>query len=204
MTTLVSEYRSLTMPRRRKRSCAAQQREQKKLHPLNFTLQNDTQMTNNTNKPDLYKVISGTLHQGNTRFQSPGIQCAYISLIALIRMTHKDPQSWTSAHVDSCVIDGNAKFLKHCEALDIQPKMLMANELPNTINISQKCFVCKHSESNIEVGLLKPSMCGPEECVAQSIENALLKVLQCSQTCLFFLWWPHDCSCKCRKSFLYI
>ena len=174
------------MPRRRKRSCAAQQREQMKLNSRNDNMQPETELVNHTDNPDSFNVIPGTLHQGDTRFRYPGIQCAYISLIALIRMTHKNPLSWTSGHVDSCIIDGNAKFVKHCKELGFPPKMLMANELPKTIQLSQKSFVCKQSESDIEVGLIKPIMRGPDEYIAKSIEQALMERLSSSQTCLLF------------------
>ena len=174
------------MPRRRKRSSAAQQREQMKHNSRNDNLRSETELVNYADKADLFKVIQGTFHQGDTRFQHPGIQCVYISLISLIRMTHINPKLWTPGHVDSCVVDGNAKFLKHCEELNILPKMLMANELPTIIQLSQKTFICKQSESDIEVGLLKPNTCGPDKCIAKSINEALVKRLNGPQTCLLF------------------
>ena len=147
------------MPRKRKRSSAAYQREQLRaqnnsLNEETESSQRNSELTTYAHKSGAYKIISGTLHQGDTRFQYPGIQCAFISLIALIRMTIKDPKSWTSGHIDSCVIEGNAKFLKHCEELHIPPKMLMANELPNEINLSHKSYAFHQTESEVEVGLL--------------------------------------------------
>ena len=180
------------MPRKRKGVTAAQQRERlKRQH--NSTIagqlqsdQGEPELVSPINEPEACKVMSGTFHQGHTRFQYPGIQCAYISLIALIRMTRKDPQLWTSGHIDSCLIDGNSMFLKHCEALDMQPKMLMANELPRIVHFTQTSFVCSQSESDNEVGLLKPDLCDANQCVAKSIEKAILERLDTSQTCLLF------------------
>ena len=180
------------MPRRRKGVTAAQQRERSKRQhntSTNNQIRNDQveeELLRPIREPGAFKVICGTLHQGDTRFQYPGIQCAYISLIALCRMTFKDPQTWTARYVDSCVIDGNAMFMKHCETLDIQPKMLMANELPNLIHFSHKSFACKRCESDIEVGLLKPMTYDETECVSKDIKKALSERLSVSQTCLLF------------------
>ena len=188
----IERIEPITMPRKRKGVTAAQQRERHKRqqnHSVNDPLQNHQSEQDSvkfTHKPDAYKVISGTIHQGDTRFKYPGIQCAYISLIALIRMSLKDPKSWTPGHIDSCVIDGNARFLRHFEELDMEPKMLLANELPNLINISQKSFVCYQSESDIEVGLLKPNLCDADKDFAKSLEKALLERLDSSHTCLLF------------------
>ena len=165
------------MPRKRKGVTAAQQRER---------LKRQQNSSNDSHNPDACKVISGTLHQGDTRFQFPGVQCAYISLIALTRMTIKKPLSWTPDHIDSCIIDGNAMFVNHCQTLGIQPKMLMANELPTVINFPHKSFVCNQSESDIEVGLLKPITHSPDTCFAKSIDKALSERLSSSQTCLLF------------------
>ena len=180
------------MPRKRKGVTAAQQRERLK-RQQNVSKesqlcknQGESELLSHIDKPDTYKVIPGTLHQGDTRFQYPGIQCAYISLIALIRMSSKDPQSWTSRHIDSCIIDGNTMFMEHCETLKIQPKMLMANELPHLIKFSNKSFVCNQSENDIEVGLLKPNTGSADECVPKSINEALSERLSNSQTCLLF------------------
>ena len=177
------------MPRKRKCVTAAQQRERNKKQQnasIVNPLQSHQELSNLIHKDDTCTVISGTLHQGDTRFQYPGIQCAYISLIALIRMTHKDPKLWTSEHIDSCVIDGNSMFLKHFEELNIQPKMLMATELPKIVNFSNKSFVCTQSESDIEVGLLNSNVCSVNESPAKSIDNALLDILKSSHTCLLF------------------
>ena len=133
------------MPRRRKASSAAKQREQMKITENShgekmLSPQSITQQPSHTHSFDGFKIISGTLHQGDSRFQCPGIQCAFISLVALIRMIQKDPLSWTQGHVDSCVIDGNSRFIEHCDSLGIQPKMLMANELPQIIHFPKKNF----------------------------------------------------------------
>ena len=179
------------MPRRRKGVTAAQQRERSKRqhNASNSQIRNDQveqELLRPIREPDAYKVICGALHQGDTRFQYPGIQFAYISLIALVRMTFKYPQTWTAGHIDSCVTDGNTMFMKHCETLNIRPKMLMANELPNMINFSHKAFACKQCESDIEVGLLKPMAYDENECVPKGIKKALSERLSGSQTCLLF------------------
>ena len=180
------------MPRKRKGVTAAQQRERVKKQQnllVNSQLrsnQDQSEVLCSIHKPDACKVVSGTFHQGDTRFQFPGVQCAYISLMALIRMNLKEPQSWTSGDIDTCVVDGNSRFIKHCEALDIQPKMLMANELPNEIHFPENSFVCNQFESNIQCGLLNPSMCDISQCIGQSIDKALLEGLNNSQSFLFF------------------
>ena len=46
-------------------------------------------------------VVSGTLHQGDTRFQYPGVQCTYISFFALISMELKSPHLWTTHDIDN-------------------------------------------------------------------------------------------------------
>ena len=179
------------MPRRRKRSSAALQREQLKGNQNSVdeklqSSQNESELASYTHRPRAFNVISGTLHQGDTRFQYPGIQCAFISLIALVRMTCKDPKSWTAGHVDSCVIDGNARFIEHCESINIQPKMLMANELPNIIHFSHKSFVCNQSDSEIEVGILKPTLGCADEGIPKGIDKAVSEKLCSSKTCLLF------------------
>ena len=180
------------MPRKRKGVTAAQQRERlkrKQSSPMNDQLpchKGQPALLRDAQKPDASKVISGTLHQGDTRFQNPGVQCAFISLLALIRMTIKDPQSWTSYDIDSCVIDGNSKFMKHCEALGIQPRMLMATELPKIIDLPKNSVACNQSESDIECGLLYPSMCDEDKCIANGIDKALVDGLNNSRSCLFF------------------
>ena len=180
------------MPRKRKGVTAAQQRERFKKQQsssVNGQLrcnQDNSELLSCTSKPDVCTVISGTLHQGDLRFQYPGIQCAFISLMALIRMTLKVPRSWTSDDINSCVIDGNYRFLRHCEALGIQPKMLLANELPKTIEISEDSFHCNQSDHNIEFGLLNPNMCDVDENDVKDIEKALLNGLNSSKSCLLF------------------
>ena len=53
-----------------------------------------------------YKVLSGSLHQGDIRFEYPGVQCTYISLWALISMKSKNPHIWNADDVDSCIMEG--------------------------------------------------------------------------------------------------
>ena len=188
------------MPRKRKRSSAAQQREKSKYTSNDQRSdQNKTEGSMSPQIPYEFRLISGTLHQGDTRFQCPGIQCAFISLIALIRMTYKDPKSWTSAHIDSCVIDGNSRFMKHCEKLDIQPKMLMANELPKLIHFPKKSFVCNQNESEVKVGLLNPGIA--DTCIAKHLDQALFEGLNSSNLCLLFCGGQTIAIAKIEKGF---
>ena len=177
------------MPRKRKGVTAAQQRE--RLRKKQDSSNNDTLRIHGesevfSQQPDVCKVTSGTLHQGHTRFQNPGVQCAYISLMALIRMTLKDPKSWTSDDIDECVIDGDSSFVEHCETLGIQPKMLMASELPRFVRLSQTSFVCNQSDRDIEFGLLNPILCDVDECNTKGIDKVLLEKLTDSPSCLLF------------------
>ena len=72
------------MPRKTRRSKAAEQREQMKRECVDCIM---PQATSGSSDDELSlrsefvtsKVLSGTIHQGNTCFQYPGIQCTYIS-----------------------------------------------------------------------------------------------------------------------------
>ena len=115
------------MPRRTRKSKAAEQREQNKEHvdhdmPQTPSCSGDYVSFQNIESLSDYKVVSGTLHQGDIRFQYPGIQCTYISLFALISMEVKDPSIWCGNDIDSCIIEGNQRFLGHCFAQNWQPK----------------------------------------------------------------------------------
>ena len=139
----VAEDKTSKMPRRGKKSKAAEQREQKKIEYDkcdNSDMQ--TRFSENELSQDTHiladrKVVSGTLHQGDTRFQYPGIQCTYISYFALISMELKSPHLWTTHDIDTCVINGNFGFVKHCFERKLQPQMLMAKELPRMHNSSK-------------------------------------------------------------------
>ena len=179
------------MPRKRKGVTASQQRERLKRQQSSTNRdelrcdQDESNLSISTHTPKTCKVISGTFHQGDTRFHCPGVQCAFISLIALIRMTQKDPQSWTQRDIDSCLFDG-LMFLKHCETLGVQPKMLMANELPNVIHFPKKSYTCNQSESDNAVGLLNPSTSGGDKCIVKGIDISIVELFKSTQSCLLF------------------
>ena len=99
------------MPARKKRSKAATQREQKKITSDNdlgegATEQNHTsEVLASTRHPvstrPNYRVVSGSLNQGNGRFEYPGIQCTYLSLYAIICAQQKHPSTWCPSDVDN-------------------------------------------------------------------------------------------------------
>ena len=183
------------MPRRGKKSKAARQREFiKGNHQLI-----DSQITENqqcghgvsdiattNDMTRSFNVVTGTLHQGNPRLQCPGIQCSFISLLSLVQMNVKEPQSWTAVDIDKCVIEGSEQFMRHCQMLKTPPKMLMAKELPESIITSEIEFECMQSDSEIKVGLLKPNEHENGECDVESISNALTNVFSKSKNCLMF------------------
>ena len=175
------------MPRRGKKSKAAKQRESVKGYSdpqAHGSLEHRNDQSNSNIIMCVKKVVSGTLHQGDTLFLFPGIQCTYISFLSLVFMTIKEPKSWTYKDIDACVFDGNSKFIGHCRERDMEPKMLMANELPEFISYFGKEFICKRSDSQIQVGLLKPSKDNMKEGEIQSICNGLTEVFNYTDSCL--------------------
>ena len=115
------------MPRRKKRNKAAIVREEKKkfdseTEPVNkampSTLQNIPSSIN-------CSVVSGTMHQGDLRFQNPGVQCTFISFWALVLMENKSSLLWNRHDIDLCIIDGNERFLEHCINIKSQPRQLL-------------------------------------------------------------------------------
>ena len=102
------------MPRRGKKSKAAKQRESVKCESHlqgHISLENDNGQSNSNHIAFVKKIVSGTIHQGDTLFMFPGIQCTYISFLSLVLMTIKRPKTWTVKDVDACVFDGNSNFL---------------------------------------------------------------------------------------------
>ena len=178
------------MPRRTKKSKAAEQREQyKKEHVDHDMLQASScsdenvslQSVENVNE---YKVVSGTLHQGDISFQYPGIQCTYISFFALISMRVKDPSVWSENDIDSCVIKGNERFLEHCFAQNWQPKMLLVNELPQIISVDGANHECRQLDVDIATGTLGQPSRTSSSCISQTIDDAISKCLDISDSCL--------------------
>ena len=171
------------MPRRGKKSKAAQQREiMKGEFDQSQSRISELRVSNSSRISHAKTVLSGTLNQGDARFLCPGIQCTYISFLSLVKMIEKEPESWTTADVDSCIIDGNCRFMKHCRMLHIEPKMLMANELPEIISFSEKSFVCKQSDRQIIVGLLKPNT--DANYVSKTLCDGLSEVFSTADSCL--------------------
>ena len=136
------------MPRKSSRSKAAEQREEVKRKDVNLEVSQETSLLcENESLQDMravtdYKVLSGSLHQGDIRFQYPGIQCTYISFYALICMKMKHPSDWNANDINSCILRGNKRFIDHCLKQKWQPKMLLVSELPKEINILGSIFEC--------------------------------------------------------------
>ena len=178
------------MPRKTRKSKAAEQREQNKREHVehdmsqvpsdsdeNISFKSDESIND-------YKVVSGTLHQGDINFQCPGIQCTYISFFALISMRVKDPSFWNGNDIDSCIIEGNDRFLEHCFAQNWQPKMLLVNELPRIISLNGANFECRQSDIDIATGTLDQPSGVSSRGISQTIDDAILKCFDISDSCL--------------------
>ena len=153
------------MPRRSRKSKAAEQREQTKKNvdremPQTLSPFFESEPTEGIERISDCKVLCGTIHQGNVRFQYPGIQCTYISFFALTSMVMKDPLNWTVNDVNVCVIRGNDGFIQHCYEKNWEPKMLLANELPQVICVNDAMFECRCSDMNIATGTLEQPLSG--------------------------------------------
>ena len=154
------------------------------------------------------KVLCGTVHQGDLRFQCPGIQCTYISFFALTSMMMKDPLNWTVSDVDVCVIRGNDAFIQHCFEENWEPKILLANELPQVICVNGTMFECRCSDINIATGTLEQPLPGSAVSISLPIDDALVNCFGISNSCLlicggqtialakrenmFFIFDPHS------------
>ena len=175
------------MPRRSKKSKAAGEREQAKTNEIKpendkpSTSHFDNELSRNNEN---WKVMSGKLHQGDNCFQYPGIQCTYISFWALVYMTIKTPMSWNVNDIDSCVINGNARFLEHCIQRKLQPQKLLAKELPKFVVVNSNAFECHQLDEEIKVGTLNQESID-DKVYADTLSNALFKSLLNSDSCLF-------------------
>ena len=129
-------------------------------------------------------VISGTFHQGSTIFEYPGVQCTFISLFALIYMYGKPPKAWTGNDIDSCVICGNERFIKHCFDKGMYPKMLLASELPQRLTLNNQTFTCFQSDNEIKVGTLGTGSASSDS-VMTSLSDALEETFNRFNSCLF-------------------
>ena len=200
------------MPRRSKKSKAAGQREQIKRNVDSDLLETispfESEPSVGIERITDCKVLCGTVHQGDVRFQFPGIQCTYISFFALTSMKLKDPLNWTMNDVDACVIRGNEGFIKHCFDQNWEPKMLMANELPQVICVNGTMFECRCSDVNIATGILDQTPSDSTMPVSSPIDGALVDCFGISNSCLlicggqtialakrendFFIFDPHS------------
>ena len=132
-----------------------------------------------------HSVVSGNLHQGDALFENPGIQCTYLSFYALICMKNKDPFSWTVKDINSCIIDGNERYLQHCTELKIEPRMLLVNELPKSIRIHETSFECNQQDSNIMVGtVIQGARIDTSTGIFVTLENAIIRGFEYSDSCL--------------------
>ena len=198
------------MPGKSKKRKAAERREQAKKDA-------DLKMLNKSINEEIpvqygcvtdYKVLSGSLHQGDIRFEFPGVQCTYISLWALISMKIKNPHIWNSNDVDSCIMEGNNRFLSYCIEEKFQPKMLLVKELPRVVNGNDCTFACLQLDDNVIVGTLSQPVSNATAFLTESISDAIVKGFEISDSCLlvcggqtvalakrediFFLFDPHS------------
>ena len=178
------------MPRKSSRSKAAEQREEGKRKHVDLEMQQKTSLLlESESMEDMravtdYKVLSGSLHQGNIRFQYPGIQCTYISFYALICMKMKHPSDWKTNDIDSCVLRGNDRFIDHCWKQKWQPKMLLISELPKEINIRGTTFECCQRDFDIATGTLVQPTLVASKSISLSLVDAVLQCFERSDSCL--------------------
>ena len=178
------------MPARTKRSKAALQRkDQKRSDSKNDTVKvlpstSQNKVLQDKEKKAIRTVIQGTLHQGDLRFQCPGVQCTYISFWALVLMENKQPLLWNADDIDSCIVNGNARFLEHCFKNSIQPRQLLVKELPQSIRVSD-CLIKLHQlDSDIKVGTLDQSISTSESnSIFCTIEGAILSCFNLFSSC---------------------
>ena len=171
-------------------SKSAGQREQTKKERVNTILPPETSLSCESEplkeKRDSTdcKVISGTLHQGDVRFCFPGIQCTYLSFYALVTMKMKNPQAWNASDIDSCIIQGNDRFIEHCSEQEWQPKMLLVNELPQVINIHGTVFECYQSDIDIATGTLVQPTTDISNAISSALADAVFHSFEQSDSCL--------------------
>ena len=202
------------MPNKTRRSKAAGQREQMKREcvdsemPQAPSCSSDDESSLKNEFITNCKVVSGNIHQGDIRFQYPGIQCTYISFFALICMRMKDPLVWIGHDIDFCIKRGNFLFIKYCCEQNWQPKMLLVNELPQTINVNSTVFECHQLDSHIAIGTLSPPTLDGASCISITVDHAVVKCFDISDSCLlvcggqtialakrnnsFFIFDPHS------------
>ena len=178
------------MPRKGRKSKAAEQREQIKRTYVDSEMPHESsQSLKSESLQEMrsvteFKVLSGTLHQGDTSFRYPGIQCTYISFLALVSMKIKNPTAWNADDIDSCVNTGNYGFIEYCSEQKWQPKMLLISELPQVIKIRCTNFECYQSDTDIATGTL--AQCGSDSSniTSLTLAEAIMKCFEKSDSCL--------------------
>ena len=196
------------MPRKGNKSRAAKHREQIKkdcvdlngLQELSSVFENSHSLQGDESISDI-KVVSGTFHQGDTRFRYPGIQCTYISFFALISMKLKDPMVWIGNDIDLCIIKGNAGFIEHCFKQKWKPKMLLVNELPETIKVNGVSFECRQSDIDVAIGVLAQPTTGSLIGISLTIDDAISKCFDISDSCLLVCGGQTFALAKLKNSF---
>ena len=177
------------MPRRSRKSKAAGQREQTKKNvdsdmPQTLPPFLESEPSEGIERITDCKVLCGTVHQGDVQFQYPGIQCTYISFFALSSMMIKDPLKWTENDVNVCVTRGNDGFIQHCFERNWEPKMLLANELPQVICVNGTMFECRCSDTYIATGTLEQPLSSSAMSISLPICDALVNCFEISNSCL--------------------
>ena len=99
-------------------------------------------------------------------------------------MKVKDPSVWSGNDIDSCVIEGNERFLEHCFSQNWQPKMLLVNELPRIISVNGADFECRQSDADIATGTIDQPTRTSSRCISQTIDDAISKCFDVSDSCL--------------------
>ena len=123
-------------------------------------------------------------------------------------MKMKDPLAWIGQDIDSCIRKGNDRFIEYCFKHKMQPTMLLANELPETINVNGTVFECRQSDIDIATGTLDQSTSDNSRFMSFNIDDALVKCFGISDSCLlicggqtvaiakrknnFFIFDPHS------------
>ena len=173
------------MPRRKKRNKAAIVREEKKRFDSETDTVNNVMPSTLQNIPSNINccVVSGTIHQGDLRFQYPGVQCTFISFWALVLMENKSPLLWNRNDIDLCIIDGNERFLEHCINIKSQPRQLLVRELPQSINAYGTLIQLCQLDSDIKVGTLNQSSNSTNNAIFTSIEEAISRCFDQFNSC---------------------
>ena len=149
-----------------------------------------------------FNIMSGTLHQGDTRFMHPGVQCTFISFWALISMAIKSPHIWASDDIDGCVIEGDARYIEHCFERNLQPQTLLVTELPRFIRVRGITFTCHQLDDQIIVDTLAGiQVIDERNCLWATLGDALIKGLSKSDSCLFVCGGQTVAIAKCENKF---